>query len=164
VGAIYGGLFALSEGAEDTPSPSYSLSFVSGADGSTWAISASNDMATDWGGGIGMWTGLMDASSYTGIQFMLRATAPAGSGGMSLATASGAELSQEFTIMTPGEWYLVQLPFTGFTNDAGDTTDGNGIQNFSFRGNMVYAQDTATMDWLPQPGAFEVAVDNIAFY
>lgn len=156
VGAVYAGPFELKDGTGD-----YSLSFVAGADGSTWALSAQNDSAADWGGGIGFWMGCADASSYTGISFMLKGSTPAGTAGMAIELPGDVSLSSEFPVSA--DWTLVQLPFTGFTDDAGNTTDGSQIGAMSFSAHMKYVQDE-TMEWVPEPGAFEVTIDNLSFY
>lgn len=159
-GAVYAGLWELSD-----LTGAYALSLISGAEGSTWAASASNDSAADWGGGFGIWSGCMDASAFTGIQFWVNATTPAATAGLSMGIGGDLQVSAKFNIAAAGEWTLVQLPFTSFASDpAGDTTDGSSIGNFVFAAHMNYAQDAASGEWLPQPGAFSVAVDNIGFY
>jgi hypothetical protein len=160
VGAVYAGLFPLTE----TTTTTYSLSFVAGAEGSSWALSAQNPATTDWGGGIGMWSGCMDASAHTGLQFMVRGSSPVGTGSDSMDTSGGANVSADFVMpTTEGEWTQVQLAFSAFEATTGEVTDGNGIGNFTFAAHMTYAPDS-TGTYVPQPGAFELTIDNIGFY
>ncbi len=156
VGAIYGGVFELEDGTG-----AYSLGFVTGADDSMWALSAQNDSAEDWGGGIGFWHGCMDASSYTGIQFMAKGSTPVGTAGMALEMPGGVSVSAKFDV--PADWELVQLPFTMFSNDDGDTTNGSQIGAMSFSAHMVYMQ-VSPDEWVPEPGAFELTIDDLSFY
>lgn len=156
MGAVYAGPFELKDSTGD-----YSLTFVDGADGSSWALSAQNSMAADWGGGIGLWMGCLDASSYTGVQFMVKGSTPAGSGEVSLGFTGDISLSVKFDV--PADWTLVQFTFADFTNDASGTTNGSGIIRMSFQAHMIYVQDS-TGEWVPEPGEFEVAIDNLGFY
>src|SRR5690606_6026574 len=126
----------------------YTLSFVSGANDSSWALSFANDSATDWGGGVGFWHGCMDASSFTGIQFMMRGSTPAGTAGMSLELPNEVSVSSEFEV--PADWAQVQLPFTSFTSMTADTTNGSQIGAMSFSAHMVYVQDSMG-EWVPEP-------------
>ena len=156
MGAVYAGPFELKDTTGD-----YSLGFVAGADGSTWALSAQNSMASDWGGGIGLWMGCLDASSYTGVQFMVKGSSPANSGEVSVGLDGEISVSVQFDL--PADWTQMQVPFADFKNDAGDTTNGSGIIRMSFQAHMKYVQDS-TGEWVPEPGAFEIAVDDLAFY
>ncbi len=156
MGAVYAGPFELEDSTGD-----YSLTFVTGADGSTWALSAQNSMVEDWGGGIGLWMGCFDASSYTGVEFMIKGSSPPGSGEVSLGLSGDISVSSKFDM--PADWTLMQVPFTNFRNDAGGTTNGSGIIRMSFQAHMTYVQDS-TGEWVPEPGEFEIAIDNLGFY
>jgi hypothetical protein len=72
IGTAYAGLYPLSENAPPTSttrSPTYMLNFAPGASASMWAAHAANTATADWGGGIGMWMGCINATAYAGLTF-----------------------------------------------------------------------------------------------
>jgi hypothetical protein len=161
----YAGLYALSEGFNETtmmPPAAYTLTMAGGANGSAWAARAANMMTTDWGGGIGMWMGCINASMYSGISFYVRGTSPTSMANLGLAmedaTAPTADpagggtcdpaptdgcAGPSFTFPLAVDWTLVTVPWAMFT--AANPVDG---------GMPAY---------VPEPGSFEIAIDSLAF-
>jgi hypothetical protein len=188
----YAGLYALSERtAGETPPPDYMLTMAAGANASNWAARAVNMTTTDWGGGIGMWMGCVNASTFTGITFQVRGSGPLATARISLAmedatppdaanpAAGGtcdpapadgcASPTAEFPITV--DWTPVTIPWAMFMPGRGAggvavTATGDEITGISFGVNISYVPnpvDGGMPAYVPEPGAFEIAVDNIAF-
>jgi hypothetical protein len=187
----YAGLYALSERTVgETPPMDYLLSMAAGANGSTWAARAENMTTTDWGGGIGMWINCINATAYTGISFMVRGTGPAGIANVSIAmedaTAPAADPagggtcepaptegcagpSYEFPITI--DWTEITVPWAMFTAGRGAAgaavaATGDEITGISFGVKINYVPnpvDGGMPAYVPEPGSFDIAVDNLTF-
>jgi hypothetical protein len=154
-GAVYAGLFLL-----DDESGSYSLEFIDGADGSQYALSAQNPAASEWGGGFGVWHGCMDASSFTGIQFMAKGSTPAGTGDVTISMANDLSATAAFNV--PADWTLVQLPFSDFE---GDAVDGSEVGALAFAIHLIWVPSSEDPnEWVPEEGPFELTIDDLSFY
>lgn len=135
----------------------YFMGFIDGAEDSLWALSATNTMATDWGGGIGFWNGCMNASGTTGVTF----SAKGSSGRDNIAIfafdpGDGDYFAQEFTMSE--DWSTVELPFASFTRTSGGTTDGSVIAAMALTAGVNYPTGS------PEPAPYEVSIDNFGFY
>jgi hypothetical protein len=194
IGTAYAGLYPLSENSAGTTtrSPTYSLTIASGgANASMWAAHAANTATADWGGGIGLWMGCIDASAYTGLTFWVKGTGATNMMTVSLATedtsppdpmdprkggncenvpagstCSGPSASVAFT----AEWTQVMLPWDFFAAGVGAAgvavpATGDKLTGLSFVAQMSYvpnpADDGGT--YVPEPGAFEISIDDIGF-
>lgn len=155
---LYGGFFDNSDG-----SGMASLQMV-GGDTSTWAVRATNTEASVWGGGIGLWLGCMDASSYTGISLAVRGSTPDANSVSVAITADGLAAGVGTTISVTDLFTTFELPFTEFTNEYEETTNGDNINGLAINAQMLWVQDEATEEWSVAPGAYEVVVDDITFH
>lgn len=157
-GVLYGGLYDNSDG-----SGSPSLVMVAG-NGSSYAVSGSNTEASTWGGGVGFWLGCMNASSYTGISLAVRGTTPNENMATVSLSVDGLTDGVGTDIMISDTFSVFTLPFTMFTNDAGETTNGDNITGLSVGAQMVWVEDTVNMTWVPEPAPYEIVVDDVSFY
>jgi hypothetical protein len=188
----YAGLYALSEGFNETtmmPPAAYTLAMSGGANGSNWAARAVNMTTTDWGGGLGLWMGCVNATTYTGISFYVRgsspmmtgsiglamedtsapsATNPAGGGTCTPAGAMGCA-GPSYTFPLTADWTQISVPWATFmpgrgASDVAVMANGDEITGMSFGVGMNYVENpVGSGTYLPEPGAFEIAIDNIAF-
>jgi hypothetical protein len=185
----YAGLYPLSEGT--TPPASYMLTMAAGAAASNWAARAVNPTTMDWGGGLGFWMGCINASAYSGITFQVRGTSPTGMANFSLAMedatppdaanpAGGGTCDPapaegcagpSFTFPITIDWTPVTIPWAMFSPGRGAggvaiVPTGDEISGMSFGANVNYVPnpvDGGMPAYVPEPGAFELAVDNLAF-
>ena len=188
----YAGLYALSERTTgETPPTDYLLGMTGGAMGSNWSARAQNMTTTDWGGGVGMWMGCINASAYTGISFYVRGTSPTGMATISVAMedstppdaanpAGGGTCEPappdgctgpSYTFPITIDWTLTTVPWASFTSGRGPSgaalvPTGDEITGLSFGAGISYVPnpvDGGTPAYVPEPGSFEIAVDNLAF-
>jgi hypothetical protein len=188
----YAGLYALSEGFNETtmmPPAAYTLTMAGGANGSAWAARAVNMMTTDWGGGIGMWMGCINASMYSGISFYVRGTSPTSMANIGLAMedatapdaanpAGGGTCDPAPTDGCAGpsyafplaiDWTLVTVPWAMFTAGRGAAgaavvPNGDEITGISFGVGINYVENpVGSGTYVPEPGSFEIAIDSLAF-
>lgn len=155
---LYGGFFDASD-MSGTPT----LNMV-GGDTSTWAVRATNTQASDWGGGIGLWLGCMNASSYTGISLAVRGATPNQNAVSVALTVDGLTAGVGTTIYVTDLFQTFELPFSEFTNDYDETTNGDNINGLAINAQMLWVQDEATEEWSVTPGSYELVVDDITFY
>jgi hypothetical protein len=188
----YAGLYGLSEMWNDATMmgpATYTLSMAAGQSGN-WAVHAANTATTDWGGGIGMWMGCVNASTFTGISFYVRGSAPTMKGNFSLAmesaTAPTADPAGGGTCTpaptdgckSPGyefpitvDWTLITIPWASFTTGVGAsgaviTPNGDLITGMSFGALMNYVPnpvDGGTPAYVAEPGAYQIDIDNLSF-
>lgn len=156
------------EHTDEDPVADYTLNFIAGANDSTYAISGQDPEADEWGGGIAMYTSCLDASAYTGIQFMVKGSTPAGTFDVSITTEGDQSFSSGAVDMSE-DWTQIQVAFAdmepGEDNTVSSTT-GTGIGAIVFSAHLIWMQDPNATDgsWIPEPGAFEVTVDDLSFY
>lgn len=188
----YGGLYALSEGTVgETPPAAYTLAMAAGSGTSNWAARAVNMATTDWGGGIGMWMGCVNASSFTGLTFQVRGSGPlgtarvalamedatppdaanaAGGGTCTPAPADGCK-SPSFEFPITADWTPVTIPWAMFMPGAGAagaviTPTGDEITGLSFGVNIEYVPnpvDGGMPAYVPVAASYEIAIDNLGF-
>jgi hypothetical protein len=70
---------------------------------------------------------------------------------------------------TPAKWTQMSFDWSEFSagiSVSGDeyTLPAPDLDAVAFNIHMIYAQDASSGDWLPEPGAFDVTVDDITFY
>jgi len=183
-GAVYVGPYFYDD---ETGTPFFGI--VAG-NGSNYAMSISNPAATEWGGGMGLWLGCVDATTYQGITFWVRGSTPLGNGNITLAmedTSPPAEEDPagggtciasadgdcegpyaEFTVTDA--WTQVQLPWSAFTAGTGAAgaavpASGDNLTGIGFGVNLEWIEDPANPEtWIPVAGAYELVIDDVAFY
>lgn len=155
---LYGGFFDASD-MSGTPS----LDMV-GSDASLWAVRATNTEASEWGGGIGIWLGCMDASSYTGLSLAIRGSTPNSNAVDVAISVDGLSGGVRKTVTVTDLFTTFQIPFSDFTNEYDETTNGSNINGLSVNAIMLWEQDLDTEEWFPIPGGYELVVDDIGFY
>jgi len=136
----------------------------------------------------------LNATAFTGgISFWVRGNAPLGtaklSAFMSETTPTVASVTGHKTGTCPGNdttcvnpkfefpvtdtWVLIQAPWTGFakgnaaTAEANITPDGHNLWQIQFDIGLVFAPPPGGGDkdpWVPVPAAYELVVDDLAFY
>jgi hypothetical protein len=156
-----------------------------------WAAHAANTATADWGGGIGMWMSCINATSFAGLTFWVKGTSPTGMMNVSLSTedtsppdatdprkggtcdpppATGSCSGPSVAVALAAEWTQVTLPWGMFTAGVGASgvavpATGDKITGMSFSANMTYvpnpADDGGT--YIPEPGTFDVSIDNLGF-
>lgn len=160
LGTISLGVFAV-----DDMTGSYTLDFVPGAGGSAYAVNVHNPAASAWGGAIGIWHGCMDASAFTGIQFMAKGSTPATTADISIEMSSTESVTTKFDV--PADWALVQLPFAGFANEKMPALklDGGRIGAIAFGTHLIWMPSAADPDtWVPSEGEIDLTIDELSFY
>ena len=163
-GVVYAGFW---EHTDEDPVSEYTLSFVAGADGSTYAISGQDPNSDAWGGGVALYLSCLDASAYTGVQFMFKGSTPNGTYGVSIV-AEGDVAFSTADLTVPEDWTLVQLAWSDFTPDEGSAAlTGSQMGSLTFNAHLVWMpdpNDATGATWIPEPGPFEITVDDISFY
>ena len=180
----YAGLYPLND-----MTGTYTLIMSGGANGSNYAPRGSNTLATMWGGGVGFWMGCTDARAYAGLSFWARgvtpngmlsvslsmedtsapAADPAGGGTCTPAGAMGCA-GPSAAIALTADWTQYTVPWAMFmpgrgASDVAVMANGDEITGISFGAQMIYvpnpADDGGT--YIPEPGMYEVAIDNLGF-
>jgi hypothetical protein len=180
----YAGLYTLND-----MTGTYSLIMGGGANSSMRAPRGSNTMATSWGGGVGLWMGCIDARTFAGLSFWARGASPNGmvSVGLSMEDTSapaadpagGGTCTPAGTMGCAGpsaaiaitaDWTQYTIPWAMFmpgrgASDVAVMANGDEITGISFGAQMNYvpnpADDGGT--YIPEPGPYEVAIDNLGF-
>jgi hypothetical protein len=162
---------------------------VAGHD-STYALSISDTLADEYGGGMGLWiTACLDATAFSGISFWVRGNAPTGNAKLTV-------LMEETTFDTPADpegkvgtcsadteegcihpgaefevtdsWTEIQIPWSEFAGGSADNTpvtvDGHNIWQIQFDIGLVWEADTETNEYVPTPAPYELVVDDLTFY
>lgn len=158
-GPVYGEPIDYQDG-----SGQYSLAFVAGYAGSTYALKAQNPAADNWGGGVALRIHCVDASNFGGLSFAIRSVTPAGSAEVALVLEDSSKVVYQFEVSDM--WQSQEVDFGAFEASPQNpraSTDGNGIQGIVFSSQLRYVRNLRG-DWEPVEGAFELTVDDIAFY
>lgn len=172
-GLGFGGFWLHSDEIDDTGTQAadgeYTLNFIAGYM-STYAANGQDPNADSWGGGIAMYTSCLDATAYTGIQFMIQGSDPRSTFDMSI-TVEGDQSFASGDLDLPADWAQVQVAFADMApsddNDASATsTNGNGIIAIVFSSHLNWVPDPNATDgsYIAEPGAFQLTVDDISFY
>jgi hypothetical protein len=156
---------------------------------STYALSISDTLAEEYGGGMGLWlSNCVNASAFAGISFWVRGDAPAGEAKFSLlmeestwemadSVGTCAAASEELCVhpsamvTVSDEWTQIQLPWSAFTagsTPAGAVTvDGTNIWQIQFDVGLEWIPDDPedeNSEYHPAPSGYEFALDDVTFY
>jgi hypothetical protein len=161
---------------------------VGGANASMWAISASNTMATGWGGAVGIWMNCVDAKAYQGISFQARGTIPTGSISVTLTMeataapdpkdpagggtcdAAAACKGPQVDVPVGPDWALKQVPWSMFKAGVGSamaavTANGDNIAGMTFQVGLTYMPSAADPTvYVAVPGPYQLDIDDVGFY
>ncbi len=173
-------------GDEDDGFPE-KFAMVEGHD-STYALSISDTLADEYGGGMGLWISeCLSATAFTGISFWVRGNGPEGNVKLSIlmreTTSSTASTPDDAIGTCPGTddtcihptyrfpltdtWTEIKVPWTSFTaGDAAGTPvvpDGRNIWQIQFDVGLVWAPDANDV-YQPTPAGYEFAADTFSFY
>jgi len=166
---------------------------VAGNNGSMYALSISDTLAEEYGGGMGLWISTcLDLRAFTGISFWVRGNAPATTAtltllmeettsstpstatdaiGTCMGTDDQADLSTckppKATFTVTDTWSQVQVPWNIFMpGDSAGTAvpvDGHNIWQIQYDIGVVWADD-GTGVYMPTPAPYELVIDDLAFY
>jgi hypothetical protein len=161
-----------------------SLAMVPG-DGSGYAASISNELASAWGGALGLWMGCIDASSFDGLAFSVRGQVPGGTATVTTLTegtsapsatdpAAGgtcldgcAPATASFPVNA--EYRRVLLPWSSFTagtaNGQSLPLTGGGITGLTFSVALDWAEvASGAGTYGPVASGYELALDDVGFF
>ena len=181
---VFAGTFVY--GDEPTGFPE-TFAMVAGSD-STYALSISDTLAEEYGGGLGLWISeCLDATAFSGISFWVRGNGPTATAKLSLlmeettsatattpddsiGTCMGTDMTcvhPSFTFPVTDTWTQIEVPWSSVMpgNAAGTTVvaDGSNIWQIQFDIGLVWTTDTAGVSH-PTPAPYEFVVDNLTFY
>jgi hypothetical protein len=164
---------------------------VAGND-STYALSISDVLAEEYGGGMGLWmSACLDARAFTGISFWVRGNSPTGDAKLTLlmeettsampatptgkkGTCPGIDSGDAPTCVHPSyvfavtdTWTQIQVPWTSVTAGRAVSTpvvvDGHNIWQIQFDVGLVWADNGAGV-YEPTPSEYEFVIDSMTFY
>jgi hypothetical protein len=179
--AVYAGLYEYDDG---TGSPALSVAGPGNADSKYAAKVATSGQASQWGGALGIWMSCVDATSYQGISFWVKGTAPTGTATMTMATEATSEPdstdsaaggtctsgtcaapSIEFPVTT--EWTKVLVNWATFTagtaNGSTVNTTGGDITGLSWSVGLKYESAGGDAGYTPVAAAYDLEVDDVEF-
>jgi hypothetical protein len=163
---------------------------VPGEGDAGYALQFSNTNAMNWGGLLmfyfpfgGAVSSCLDARDYGGVEFAVKGASPSGRFGVNLGvldtipsadnglcdnpTASDCkDANVEFSLpANTAEWSVVQVPWSAFTPGIGSSTScvpatGQNVVRIVIQPFMRYPPP----DYMFEPGAYTLAVDNLRFY
>ena len=157
---------------------------------STYALSISDTMAEEYGGGMGLWlSACLDATAFEGISFWVRGNAPSGTAKLTLlmqettptvpATADGKKGTCEGTdkeclhptadVTVTDTWAEAKVPWADFKQGSNNgepvAVDGHNVWQVQFDVGLVWVADEADPEkYNPTPAPYELALDSVAFY
>ena len=159
---------------------------------STYALSISDMLAEEYGGGMGLWmSACLDATAFDGISFWVRGNAPTGTGKFTTlmeettsampATATGKKgtcpgidsgdmptcIHPSHMFAVTDTWTEIRVPWSALTGGKAVTTsvvaDGRNIWQLQFDVGLVWA-DNGSGVYAPTPSEYEFVIDNMTFY
>ena len=163
---------------------------VTGEGDAGYAVQISNTNAMNWGGLLmfyfpfgGANLSCLDARDYAGFEFSVKGVSPSGRFGVTIGmldtvptadnglcnnptTSDCKDANIEFTLpVSAEEWSEVQVPWSAFTPGIGSNTScvpatGQNIMRIVIQPFMSYPPP----DYMLEPGAYTLAVDNVRFY
>jgi hypothetical protein len=163
---------------------------VTGEGDTGYALEIANTNASNWGGLLtfyfpfgGTTSACLDARQYGGLEFSIKGSSPSGRFGVSVSmldtippsdhglcenpvTSDCKDANIELTLPPEAEtWKDVQLPWSAFTPGIGSATScipvtGQNIVRIVIQPFMSYPPP----DYMFEPGAYRIAVDNLRFY
>ena len=180
---IFAGPFSYGDEPDGFPE---TFEAVTGHD-STYALSISDTLAEEYGGGMGLWISeCLDATAFTGISFWVRGNAPTGKAKLSLmmeeTTSSTPETADsqigtcpgtteecvhpsiEFDVPADGSWAEILVGWGDLTRgSAPEAPDGHNIWQIQFDIGLVWQPDDSG-EYVPVADAYELVVDDLTFY
>ena len=189
--ALRGALLHVGDGSDTNGGTSViTTEMVTGVDDAGYALQISNTNAMNWGGLLmfyfpfgGEAQDCLDASAYGGVEFSIRGESPSGRFGVNLGmldttptadgglcdTATADECKNaniELNLPSdPTTWERVRVPWSSFTPGVGSALacvplTGQNIVRLVIQPFMTYPPP----DFMFEPGAYSIAVDQIRFY
>jgi hypothetical protein len=154
-----------------------------------YALRVADSMAQVYGGGMGIWlSGCLDAHTFSGVSFWVRGVAPTATAKLSLlmkqttpsvpaqagyktGTCPGVQdtscVHPKYEFEVTDTWTQVKVPWAAFTPGDADGTavpaDGSSIWQLQFDIGLVWTPD-ANGTYVAVPGAYQLVIDDIAFY
>ena len=139
---------------------------------------------------MGVWMGCVDATSYQGITFWVRGSTPLGQttitlamedtsppaednpaeGGTCIAASDDDCVGPQATVTVTDTWTQVTLAWSDFTAGVGSSgasvpASGDNITGIGFGVNLEWIEDPNNAGtWIPIEGAYELVIDDVAFY
>ena len=160
---------------------------VAGND-STYALSISDALAEEYGGGMGLWISeCLDVTAFSGISFWVRGNAPTGDAKVSIlmeettsstpttaddkiGTCTGTDdtcIHPSFTFPVTDTWTQVEVAWSALTpGDAAGTpvvADGSDVWQIQFDVGLVWEPDEMDV-YHPTPAEYELVIDDLTFY
>jgi hypothetical protein len=162
---------------------------VTGEGDAGYALQIANTNAMNWGGllmfsfSLGGAAGCLDARDYEGLEFAIKGASPSGRFGVSLGMLDTTPVSDLGLCDSPtasdcknatielslpedaAAWTHVQLPWSALTPGVGSSMScvpvtGQNIVRLVIQPFMSYPPP----DYMFEPGAYTIAVDNVRFY
>jgi len=190
-GATPGALVHVGDGSDTNGGTGViTTEMVTGEGDAGYALQIANTNAINWGGLVmfyfpfqGETPACVDASGYQGVEFSIKGTTPSGRFGATLgmldtmpvadrglcANASSSDCKDaniEFTLAADAAaWQRVQVPWSALTPGIGSATacvpvTGQNVVRLVIQPFMSYPPP----DYVIEPGAYSIAIDNIGFY
>jgi len=190
-GAMLGGILHVGDGSDTNGGTGViTTEMVPGEGDVGYALQIANTNATNWGGLLtfyfpyeGTTPACLDASGYQGLEFSIQGASPSGRFGVNLGmldtipsvdrglcdnatTSDCKDANVEFTLPADSTtWLRIQVPFGALTPGIGSATScvpvtGQNIVRLVIQPFMSYPPP----DYMFEPGAYAIAVDNVRFY
>jgi hypothetical protein len=180
---LYAGPFGYGDEPDGFPE---TFEMATGHD-STYALSISDTLADEYGGGMGLWiSDCLDATAFSGISFWVRGNAPTGTAKLSLCmeetTSSTPETADsqigtcpgtteecvhpsiEFEVPSDGSWAEIQVPWGNLgRGSAAAQPDGRNIWQIQFDIGLEWVEGDGG-EYVPVAAAYELVVDDLTFY
>lgn len=173
-------------GDRDTGKPE-TFAMTEGYD-STYALSISDTMALQYGGGMGIWlSSCLDVQAFTGVSFWIRGNAPTGTSKFTLlmeestattpamptskiGTCPGTDkecIHPTYQVPVTDTWAEIKIPWAEFipgsANGEPVVPDGHNVWQLQFDVGLSWEPDDAGV-YQPIPGPYELAIDGVSFY
>jgi hypothetical protein len=188
-GSTPGAIQHIDDGSGANGDSVVSTTMVEGRGGTGYALEIADTNATTWGGLLSLYfpgngaPGCLDASAFSGVEFWIKGSSPSGNVGVSLntletvPTSAGGLCNNESSsdcksaslqLPLPADastWMKVQVPWEALTPGIGSgalcvPVGGQNISQLVIQPLMTYPPP----DYAFAPGAYQIAVDDLAFY
>lgn len=173
-------------GDRDTGKPE-AFEMTEGYD-STYALSISDTMALEYGGGMGLWlSSCLDVKAFSGVSFWIRGNAPTGTSKFTLlmeestattpatptskiGTCPGTDeecIHPTYDVPVTDTWTEIKIPWAeikpGSANGEPVVPDGHNVWQLQFDVGLAWEADDAGV-YHPIAGPYELAIDGVSFY
>jgi hypothetical protein len=190
-GALLGAILHVGDGSDASGGTSViATEMVTGEGDAGYALEISNTNATNWGGLLmfyfpysGTTVACLDAREQGGVAFSIKGNSASGRFGVTLGmldttpsadngfcnnptTADCKEANIEFRLPAdPEAWTRIEVPWSAFTPGIGSNTacvpvTGQNVMRLVIQPFMNYPPP----NYMFEPGAYAIVVDNVAFY